>query len=58
MVVFSEVEFDGQIDFYKAAEAVRAKKEQVLRAYDHSVWDEIHLQTEIIFKREQWQSRV
>lgn len=32
-MVFSTVEYDGQIDFSKAAKAVRAKNEKLLRAY-------------------------
>lgn len=32
-MVFSTVEYDGQIDFSKAAKAVRAKNEKLIRAY-------------------------
>jgi hypothetical protein len=45
-----------EADANRRSEIRRQIEQKYGNPYDHSVWDEIHLETEIIFKREQWQS--
>lgn len=45
-----------EADANRRSEIRRAVEQKYENPYDHSVWDEIQLETEILFKREQWQS--
>ncbi|HDU8572129.1 TPA: hypothetical protein RG687_001921 [Vibrio parahaemolyticus] len=45
-----------QIDAERRSEIRKEIEVQYANSYEHSVWDEIHLETEIRFKREKWQS--
>ncbi|MGD6735322.1 hypothetical protein ACN08N_19815 [Photobacterium leiognathi subsp. mandapamensis] len=45
-----------EADANRRSEIRREVEQKYENPYDHSVWDEIHLETGIIFKREQWQS--
>lgn len=45
-----------EADSRRKAEIQKEIESKFENPYDHNNWDEIHLQTEIQFKREQWQS--